>query len=89
MTGESGRRNWAGDEHFAYSRPTGPCLDRAFNAIVSCFDGGGRVEQKPVGRACTFYLAMYWTRLSVGRREDADDGGQLSLTAPFLDHVWL
>ena len=33
MTG--GRINWAGEEHFAYSRPSGPCLDRTFNAIVS------------------------------------------------------
>lgn len=33
MTG--GRINWAGEEHFGYSRPSGPCLDRTFNAIVS------------------------------------------------------
>ena len=38
MTG-GGRINWAGEEHFGYSRPSGPCLDRTFNAIVSMFVG--------------------------------------------------
>ena len=48
MTG--GRINWAGEEHFGYSRPSGPCLDRTFNAIVSmsvgCFPSAVGVSRE-------------------------------------------
>ena len=75
MTG-GGRINWAGEEHFGYSRPSGPCLDRTFNAIVSmfasCFSLGkwAYAQNKP--------LAIL---LSVGRVRGRIRGGNTELAA--------